>query len=691
MKPVRAVIYCRCSTDEESQLDALQNQVFESKACVKAQGWFLAGEYVESKSGTTTKGRLEYNRLFEDLQTDKFDVIVIKSQDRLMRNVKDWYLFLDRMQRNGKRLFMYIEKKFYTTDDALITGIKAILAEEYSRELSKKINNAHRRRQVHGGKAMINSRVFGFQRLPEGGVGIVEEEAQVIRRMYQYCISGYGTRTIANILINENCHTRQGIDFTASAVRRMLRNPLYKGEFAMNKKHFDCETKRVIQNPKEEWILAKGIVPPIVDEETWQEANDALARRAARYNRNGIYRRGDSAGKYDLSGKLVCGQCGGTYYRVSRKAYGSREKEKTVVEWKCRNYLELGRTSDQTRYAVRKVPREAEGGCDNVHLDEEMLFSLLEQISCYYYKISRKEKKRIIDRAVRILNRCLEGNKKETSFEALTTEEERISQQKELLLTKLLDGIISDGDYGKRNRALEEKLEQLRQEKERIRQQLWERKNLEDRIALIRRRLEEGGVERATVAQMLKDIRQITVYEWHIEVSFDPFKIMQLSGDSMEALLNTGMENQGFVLAAPVAFSPETARGRYLDQLRIMELIKTDPALTAKKIASNMERSVYMVRSRMVELEERGCLAFCGAGGHGYWKVLRQLEDVRPVKEIQLLQAGKDMKSYKNGDSGKGLTPIGNQIPQSRPGRQKLPDDHSHQAQPDIHLHIADH
>ena len=80
----------------------------------------------------------------------QFDIIVIKSQDRLMRNTKDWYLFLDRMQKNRKQLYIYLEHKFYTPDDALLTGIKAILAEEYSRELSKKINNAHRNRQKEG-------------------------------------------------------------------------------------------------------------------------------------------------------------------------------------------------------------------------------------------------------------------------------------------------------------------------------------------------------------------------------------------------------------------------------------------------------------------------------------------------------------------------------------------------------------
>ena len=83
MEKLRAVIYNRCSTEEESQKDALIKQVQESKNCIAEQGWALVDAYVEAKSGTTIKGRNEYNRLFQDLETDKFDIIVIKSQDRL--------------------------------------------------------------------------------------------------------------------------------------------------------------------------------------------------------------------------------------------------------------------------------------------------------------------------------------------------------------------------------------------------------------------------------------------------------------------------------------------------------------------------------------------------------------------------------------------------------------------------------
>ena len=169
---LRAVIYARCSTEEESQKDALKKQVEEGKNCIHDNGWTLAGVYVESRSGTTTKGRSEYNRLCEDLASDRFDIIVIKSQDRLMRNTKDWYLFVDRLLTEQKKLYIYIERKFYTTDDALITGIKAILAEEYSRELSKKINNAHRNRQKHNGSVVLTSNTYGYQKMPDKSVAI---------------------------------------------------------------------------------------------------------------------------------------------------------------------------------------------------------------------------------------------------------------------------------------------------------------------------------------------------------------------------------------------------------------------------------------------------------------------------------------------------------------------------------------
>ena len=77
-------------------------------------------------------------------------------------NTRDWYLFADRLNCAGKRLYFYLENTFYSPEDALLTGIKAILAEEYSRELSKKMNLAHQKRQQNNGKPVLTSKSYGY-------------------------------------------------------------------------------------------------------------------------------------------------------------------------------------------------------------------------------------------------------------------------------------------------------------------------------------------------------------------------------------------------------------------------------------------------------------------------------------------------------------------------------------------------
>ena len=101
----RVAIYNRCSTAEENQKNALAIQAEESLELALLLGWEVVGQYVESQSGTSVDHRIEYQRMMEDLEADKFDIIMIKSIDRLARNTKDWYLFLDCIVRNNTRLY----------------------------------------------------------------------------------------------------------------------------------------------------------------------------------------------------------------------------------------------------------------------------------------------------------------------------------------------------------------------------------------------------------------------------------------------------------------------------------------------------------------------------------------------------------------------------------------------------------
>ena len=628
MEMLRAVIYSRCSTEEESQADALKKQEAESIACVRNQGWYLVDKYVEAKSGTSAVGRDEYQRLYDDLQTNKFDVIVIKSQDRLMRNVKDWYLFIDRLITNGKRLYIYIESKFYSSDDSLITGIKAILAEDYSRELSKKMNNAHRNRQKNGGKSMLTSRTFGYQKCADGKTEVIEEEVEIVRQVYSLCIAGYGSRTISNILMNQGFKNRNGNHLSANRVLKMIRNPLYTGTMVMNRKHYEFDAKKVIQNPPEEWIYQEGAVPAIIDKETWQKANEQIDKRAKKHNQPTTYHAWSNPGKFQLSGKLVCADCSKKYYRTFRKSYANPDE--TVVEWKCSTYMTKGRKNINRRDKLRNVTKDFYDGCDNTHLEEQIVFSLLEQICNQYLELTSQKKKKIIDRTIQLLQKALRRNDVGNELHRLGGEEKRLLRQKDMLLSKLLDSVISDSDYQRKNGEIETRIATINSRREELKQSEWEMKNLEQRIDRIKSNLENGGIEKATVGRMLEDIEEIIVHEWHLVIRFNPLKLMGLTDHNP---LNAGLcydsENDDFTILVDYPFPSTTEKGRFIDRISIVELMEQTPAVTAKKIAVQISRPLYTVQKRIAELRKDGCIKYAGVGGRGTWEVLKSSELIR--------------------------------------------------------------
>ncbi len=624
---LRAVIYARCSTEEESQKDALRKQVDEGRSCVRENGWILADIYVESRSGTTTKGRSEYNRLYEDLSSGRFDIIVIKSQDRLMRNTKDWYLFVDRLLTEQKKLYIYIERKFYTTDDALITGIKAILAEEYSRELSKKINNAHRNRQKQNGPVVLTSNTYGYRKMPDKSVVIIEEEAQIKRRMYELCAAGFGSRTISAILKKEGIAARNGRPFTDSAILRMIHNPLNKGTAVMNRLHYDFASKRVIKMPEDEQYVYENKVPPIVSEELWEAANREILRRAEIIQKEGTKgekKRGRNRGRSRLSGKLFCGLCKSPYYRRTRRRY----RDKAVIyEWKCKKYLETGRNDDAVKSPHPQIKggalMDAEGcgnvhldaeGCGNVHLDEERLYKLLREAGEKRYQPDREE---IIGNMVNVLKNVLKEQDYQPELDRENRRKEKLQEQMEVLIEKLLDGIISDEIYQRKQHELERALAEVKDRVKELEQRRIKGCARKDRLVQIERTLKEGSaVEKAVSAEMLEEVEKIWIYPGHMEIVFS------LSG--ITGMDNLDRETDGCKNTMKIEYGNlfDYKARKKEERDGIVEIMRADPKITAREIAGKLGISLSGANYRIRVLKKAGRIRFKGRGGKGEWEIL---------------------------------------------------------------------
>ena len=611
---LRAVFYARCSTEEESQKDALAQQVKEAEICIKEQGWTLVDRYIESKSGTTTKGRQEYTRLYEDLLKDKFDIIVIKSQDRLMRNTKDWYLFVDRLVTEQKQLYIYIERKFYTADDALITGIKAILAEDYSRELSKKINNAHRNRQKSGGKVIMTSRVYGFQKLPDKSIALVEEEAAVKRRMYELCAANFGTRTIATILENDGVRKRDGQPFGANDILRIIKNPINKGCAVMGRLHYDFDTKKTIRTSSDEWYVYEHKVPETVSEELWERANENIRkRRSDKKAESGADVSGKNAGKYHLSGKIQCGLCGSPYYRRIRRRYKTGE---IIHEWKCRTYLETGRNTGRLdRPQLRRVQLEHVEGCDNVHLDEERLYQLLEKNCLSSYQV---DKEKLTRKMIGLRKTVLKEQDLQPEIDRVKMQKKQIKEQTKKLVDKLLDGVLSDQVYTEKQKELDERLENIQAQLNRLEKQNNQKSVLKYRILNIEESLKNGDIiEKASVAGMLEEIDRIVVFPTYLELHFNLSKMIGVTD------MNLLPEGEQDCIRIEYDNLFNYRQGMAEEREQIVQLLIENPDYKAKDIARELDYGLSKTQYRMKVLQEEGRIQFHREGMTGYWEVLK--------------------------------------------------------------------
>lgn len=604
---LRAVAACRCSTEEESQRDALVNQVKEAKACIASKGWVLVDTYVEAKSGTTTKGRQEYNRLFKDISTDKFDIIVVKSQDRLMRNVKDWYLFVDELVKNHKQLYLYLENKFYSPDDALITGIKAILAEEYSRELSKKINNAHQHRQKEGKVLSITNATYGYKKLKDKSVVVDEEESVMIKKIFMYAAEGYGSTVISQLIYKEGFRSRKGDSITPGVIRNIIRNPIYMGTAVLNKKHFDFNTKKTIDNPESEWIVHKNAVPSIVTAELFNKANDHLKIRSA-----SVKARPKAAVKkqqYGLSGLIVCGLCGAKYNRVVR----STASIKSLVEWKCSTYIRAGRNHPTN--VERVLGEQVILGCNNVHLNEQKIYNMLNTL--YTKKSEIVSNDELLKTTMQILDKVLQGDG-DDELKNMAIQMDKLVQRKNTLLDKLLDGIITNEDYKNKQAQIESQICELNKKLQNKEDTIKDMGAIKYRLKEIESALRDNIIDNVKVDDMIQNIKEIRVFPEKLEIYFDSFKsddlninpeIIREIEDAMKiVVLNDCLS----------AVRPDIEK----EKLAVLEYLAKNPKSTIKEMAAYMNLPLSRLLRRVNELKAEKRLCYSTPNGKGHWIIL---------------------------------------------------------------------
>ena len=365
---------------------------------------------------------------------------------------------------------------------------------------------------------------------------------------------------------------------TPALIRNIIRNPVYKGTVVQNKRHYEFESKKTVNNPESEWVVHEGVVPAIVDEALFEAANRALDCRKRKGHLNGQYGSCCNAGSHDLSGKIVCGLCGAPFYRTIR-----RNKSGKVIEWKCSNYLHHGRQAAELRRdRVRKAGRCEDAGCDNVHLDEKKLLSCLERVcGPKQYEPDQKE---ILGEMLSLMRRTFVESGTAEKRELFEADLRKTEYRKNLLLEKLLEGIIDDRAYQQKNQELQEKIDRCKAQIAQLLDDRMQNGKLEERLLAIRERLDAGIIRQAQTAERISGLEKIVVYPEHMEIRFP--------------------------LQAPLTVPQNCSTSHYpimeAEKKQILMLMQKTPGITAKEIAGEMGVNLSLVHRRIRALKAEG-------------------------------------------------------------------------------------
>lgn len=332
VKKRRVAAYARVSTEKDEQQNSYEAQIEYYTRYIKSNPeWTFVDIYSdEGITGTSIKRRDGFNKMIEDALAGKIDLIVTKSVSRFARNTVDSLTTVRKLKDKGVEV--YFEKENIFTLDSkgeLLITIMSSLAQEESRSISENTTWGQRKRFADGVMSLAYSTFLGYKKgANPGDMEIVEEEAVIVRRIYDEYLAGKSPGQIAKDLTADGIPTpAKKTRWHSSTVVSILQNEKYRGDAKLQK----CFTTSFLNHKMQKNTGQLPIFyvsenhPAIIKPEVFEMVQEEFRRREAAGGRAQCVS--------IFSGRIVCADCGGFY---GRKKWHSGTPHESW-RWHCNN------------------------------------------------------------------------------------------------------------------------------------------------------------------------------------------------------------------------------------------------------------------------------------------------------------------------------------------------------------------
>lgn len=303
-----AAAYIRVSTDEQTEYSP-DAQLRELQDFAASHDMLICSVYSdEGISGRRADKRPGFLKMISDARSKAhpFDVILVHKFDRFARNREDSIVYKSILRRCGVEVVSIKEPLSDGAYSGVMEAIYESFAEAYSINLGQEVRKGMTEKALRGEPQ--TSPPFGY-RLENKRFVPHEEEADMVRQMFDRFLAGEGLYAIAKYVTSCGFRTHRGTPFENRTVEYILRNPVYIGKLRWNPKR---RTRRNYSDP--DVLTVPGHHTPIVSNEIFEQAQALIAVRKLAHPYHG---RPSSDRKHWLCGVVRCPTCGATLVFVS--------------------------------------------------------------------------------------------------------------------------------------------------------------------------------------------------------------------------------------------------------------------------------------------------------------------------------------------------------------------------------------
>lgn len=301
-----AFISARYSTDNQNP-DSIEVQVTKCREWCHLNNIPILGIYADEATSGMKDTRDQYEQMMKQLRMGFADTVVIYDQSRMFRKMTAWFAFRDELTSMGVNVVSVtqpmIGKDLRDPTNFLTEGSMALFNQIWAlqsrQKTMEKMRFMARNGQHTGGKPALGYVV------KDGRLEICEEEAAIVRRIFQEYADGKSYQQIINGLNRDGLKTKRGNAFGSNSLHDLLHNEKYIGVLVYGQSPYrEDGTRNTHSKDLSNAIRIEDALPAIVDRDLFDTVQNRMTQNKRQQGGRPATKR-----EYPLRGKVFCAEC----------------------------------------------------------------------------------------------------------------------------------------------------------------------------------------------------------------------------------------------------------------------------------------------------------------------------------------------------------------------------------------------